>query len=246
MPLRISNLLPLLPLLALTLACGGGSSTQSTPHQTPRRTEAPAPIPVLNAAPQPLAFEAKAITCAPGDPILLMPVRGGLGDQATAPWIDLEARVEGTGAVLGGCSKNLGRPMQSLFYIRDVPQAPGVTTLQVRAKVGEAWTAPTRLSLTIEPASAVQAGLRITPSAATVVPGGRVIFKGVLPRGQDQDEPGLAFGTETAGAGTLSRVGKALFLYQAPAEPGTYKVVVTRIADGSRAQAVITVAQPAS
>jgi len=239
MPLRTSKPLPL---LALTLACGGGSSTPSTPQPVPRKAEAPSPAP----CPRALAFEPRALTCAPGDPILLVPAPGGLGDQPATFGIRLEARPTGAGPALTGGHLVLGHPGQPVLSLGRAPQTPGSSDLRIRAQVDGAWTAPAGLSVNVEPASAVAAGLRINPSAVTVAPGGRLLFRAVLPMARGGDGPKLAFGTATEGAGTVQRVDKALFLYQAPAEPGTYQVVLTSIADGSRAQAVITVVQPAS
>lgn len=246
MPSRLLLLFSAGSALILGLACGGSSTTTlPKPAQAPGAQAPDAPATVDTTAHLPLAFDPLAITCAPGDPIWLVPAPGSMGDGWNAAGLSLESQEAETGKTRALTHMRLGKPGQPVFACGRAPETVGTTHLRIRARAGGGWTEPRTVAVTVRPKDAVPV-LRVVPAAATVDPGGRVLFKGFPPKGLGEKLPGLAFATAAPGSGTIHKAGKGLFLYTAPKTPGTYQLVMTHIRDGARTQVQVTVAQPAS
>lgn len=245
MPSRPFLLLPAVSALALSLACGGTSTGASSAKKAGATVKKEVPPASAPAALGPLAVHPTAITCAPGDPILLLPVQGTLGERWNSGTFKLEGEDVETGRNRTVTPSLLAGPGQPVFSCGGASDAAGTTHLRIRARVGDAWSEPCTVAVTVQPVSP-ETILRVAPSAATVAPGGRIVFRGFPSKAAGVTATTTAFATATAGSGTILPVGRELYLYEAPKAPGTYQLVMTHIPDGARTQVQVTVAEPAS
>ncbi|BDU78660.1 hypothetical protein [Mesoterricola sediminis] len=230
----------LLPLLAAALACGGGGSPSAGLAPVPAPTPAPNPepgpttvVPTLGLSPQALTARVGSVVAMPieftasSEPVSLT------GYSFSATWVDT------------GATQAIGNitPSGTALATFTAPALPGTHTLSVKAAKGQLVTAAVPVEVTLLPEDP-GAVLQITPSAARVAPGKQVVFAA-----KGTSDPGtvaqFTLNVVEPDGGTITRLNRVVYAYQAPEAPGTYHLVLQKVGDGTQVTAEVTVAAPA-